>query len=69
MTPERAVDDFVDYLRAERGYSPHTVTAYRSDLTSFWDFAHSVGVEPHAVDQLCKRFGQSAFARARQAHD
>lgn len=44
MTPEAAVDTFVDYLRAERGYSPHTVTAYRSDVSSFWDFAHSAGV-------------------------
>jgi integrase/recombinase XerC len=65
MTPERAVDDFVDYLRAERGYSPHTVTAYRSDLTSFWDFAHSVGVND-LPDLTLDVFRQWLFVSSQQ---
>ncbi|WP_374945602.1 tyrosine recombinase XerC [Agreia sp.] len=39
MQFERALDDFVSHLVGERGYSPHTVRAYRSDLTALASFA------------------------------
>ena len=39
MQLERAVDDFTSYLVAERGYSPHTIRAYRSDLAGLCAFA------------------------------
>lgn len=39
MQLERAIDDFVSYLVGERGYSPHTVRAYRSDLAALAFFA------------------------------
>jgi integrase/recombinase XerC len=39
MRIEAAVDEFVVYLRAERGYSPNTVKAYASDLSALADFA------------------------------
>ena len=39
MQLERAIDDFVSYLVGERGYSPHTVRAYRSDLAALASFA------------------------------
>ncbi|CAD5995592.1 tyrosine recombinase XerC [Agreia sp. COWG] len=39
MQLERAIDDFVSYLLAERGYSPHTIRAYRSDLAGLAAFA------------------------------
>jgi len=39
MRIEAAVDEFVVYLRAERGYSPNTVKAYASDLSALTDFA------------------------------
>jgi integrase/recombinase XerC len=48
---ERAVDDFASHLAAERGFSPHTVRSYHSDLSQFTDFAHSRGVhDTDAVD-------------------
>lgn len=31
-------DRFVDFIRFEKRYSPHTVTAYRSDLDQFYDY-------------------------------
>ena len=34
-----ALDGFCDHLRLERDLSPHTVRAYRSDLTSLFDHA------------------------------
>jgi len=39
MQLARAIDDFVSYLVGERGYSPHTVRAYRSDLAALAAFA------------------------------
>src|SRR4029453_2902669 len=32
---DRAIDDFLTYLRVERGLSPATIRAYRSDLDDF----------------------------------
>jgi integrase/recombinase XerC len=34
-TLTRDIERFVDYLRSEKQYSPHTVAAYRRDLDSF----------------------------------
>jgi integrase/recombinase XerC len=45
MQLERAVEDFVVYLSAERGFSAHTVRSYRSDLNDLVAFAASRGVE------------------------
>jgi integrase/recombinase XerC len=42
---ERAVDDFAVYLTAERGFSPHTVRSYRSDLADLGRFAATRGVQ------------------------
>lgn len=39
----RTVDDFAAYLAAERGFSPHTVRSYRSDLVQLIDFATARG--------------------------
>ncbi|MBF4633598.1 tyrosine recombinase XerC [Agreia pratensis] len=39
MQLARAIDDFTSYLVGERGYSPHTVRAYRSDLAALSSFA------------------------------
>lgn len=35
------VDDYLDHVRAERGYSPNTVAAYRSDLTELGLFLNA----------------------------
>jgi integrase/recombinase XerC len=42
---ERAVSDFAVYLSAERGFSPHTVRSYRSDLADLGRFAATRGVQ------------------------
>jgi len=39
MTLDRLVDDYLGHVRTERGYSEHTVAAYRSDLVDLVDFA------------------------------
>ncbi|WP_308464969.1 tyrosine recombinase XerC [Rathayibacter soli] len=45
MDLQRAIDDFVVYLSAERGYSAQTVRAYRADLTRLREFAADRAVE------------------------
>jgi integrase/recombinase XerC len=40
----QAIDDFVLYLSRERGYSPHTIRAYRSDLAGLAAFAEQRGI-------------------------
>jgi len=43
MHLEAVVDEFARYLRAERGFSEHTVRSYRSDLSSLVEFALETG--------------------------
>jgi integrase/recombinase XerC len=47
---DTAIADFTVYLTAERGFSEHTVRAYRSDLTRLKEFA--AGYELTATDDL-----------------
>ena len=37
------IEDFLDYLRYERNYSPHTVENYGRDLASIQEYAESLG--------------------------
>lgn len=34
-----AIDSFLSFLSAEKGFSQHTIAAYRNDLTQLWEFA------------------------------
>ncbi len=45
MDLERAVEEYTVHLAAERGYSPQTVRAYRSDLAALADFAQTREVD------------------------
>jgi len=38
MQHRRLIEDFLDYLRGARGYSNHTITAYKKDLEEFFNF-------------------------------
>ena len=50
------VDGYLARLRAERGLSPHTVDAYRRDLSQFFDFCHRLGRSTvDEVDRLTVR--------------
>lgn len=51
-----AVDDYLGRIEAERGLSPHTVAAYRSDLTQFVARCEEAGVNTiDAVDRRAVR--------------
>lgn len=44
MTLERAVEEFLDHLGAERNRSEHTIRAYQGDLRSLMTYLESQGV-------------------------
>jgi integrase/recombinase XerC len=53
---DRLLDDYLVHVRAERGYSDHTVAAYRADLVDLVRFAAQRGVdEPAGVDLVLLR--------------
>jgi len=67
---QRLIDRFLVHLEAERNYSPHTLRAYRSDVTAFHRFLalDYLGVElgaarPQDVDALAVRSFLAAMTR------
>ena len=52
MTIQEARERFLSYLEAERGYSPLTIVAYRSDIRQFLEFFHGeqVGVSVENIE-------------------
>ncbi len=74
----RLIEGYVDYLRHERGVSPHTVRAYSADLERFLSFlGEFLGKEPHdltpgdpdalAVRSFLAHLGRSGVGRQTQA--
>ena len=48
---QQDIDDFLAYLRAERGASPHTLAAYGRDLERFRAWSHERGLDtPRELD-------------------
>ena len=43
------IEQFIGYLQFEKRFSPHTVTAYRKDLTQFTDFLNTDGLNVLAI--------------------
>lgn len=41
VSMEEQIRDFLEYIRATKGYARNTVEAYRNDLTQFFNFAQS----------------------------
>ncbi|MDR0330828.1 MAG: tyrosine-type recombinase/integrase [Chitinispirillales bacterium] len=50
----RLISRFLDYAQKEKGYSTHTVGAYRSDLAQFVEFLLHKGIAPTAAAALSK---------------
>lgn len=44
-----SVPSFVEYMRAERGFSPHTVTAYRRDVVDVLEHHSEAGLTTAAI--------------------
>lgn len=55
MDPSLLVDRYLAYLEGPRRASPHTVAAYRNDLTDFVGFLAKLGVDVRSVDHKTLR--------------
>lgn len=49
---DRLAEKFLIYLKAEKNYSPHTLTSYTNDLKAFYAFVAPVRVEATDKNQL-----------------
>lgn len=62
------IDNFLDYIKAERGFSPNTAAAYRNDLTQFADFLQGADHHNGALDAETLR-AYPLFLRGRYSAD
>lgn len=58
------VDRFLTHLAVERGYSPHTVRAYSTDLNAYLDWAARTHLDPLAVTHRQLRLYLAEMDRA-----
>lgn len=49
---DRAIDDYINFLRLEKSLSENSISAYRTDMEKFRQFAEAKGVEPESVDRV-----------------
>ena len=66
-TSEALVDAYLTTLRVERNMSPHTVTAYASDLSGFLRWADKAGIHVLDADHRSLRLYLAELDRARYA--
>ncbi len=51
---QQGIENFLNFLVVEKGFSPHTVAAYRNDLTQFIDFLKSAEANAASIDGISK---------------
>ncbi len=49
---DRAIDDYINFLRLEKSLSENSISAYQTDMEKFRQFAEAKGVEPESVDRV-----------------
>lgn len=65
-TAQPIIQPFLDYLKFEKRFSPHTVTAYETDLTTFFEYIITqYGETP--LPQLSHTLIRSWLAQAKEA--
>jgi len=61
---QNQIDNFLQYIAAERGFSPNTAGAYRNDLTQFADFMQAAGRDGWDLDrEILLRYRTFLYAR------
>ena len=58
------IDNFLQYITAERGFSVNTSGAYRNDLTQFAEFLENVGRDKWDLDRdVLQRYRSFLYER------
>lgn len=61
---EAQIDNFLQFIAAERGFSANTAGAYRNDLTQFVQFLKSAGRQPWDIDrEILQRYRTDLYMR------
>ena len=60
------IQPFIDYLKFEKRFSPHTITSYQTDLIAFFDYMQLTYSEV-PVDQLSHMYIRSWLAHLKDA--
>ena len=47
------IEKFIEYLRVEKNYSNHTITAYKTDLNNFNDFLIQSDIKTKMENIIC----------------
>ena len=58
------IDEYLTVLRAERGLSPHTLSAYRRDLNQYLEFLAGVAPETADLDRFVEHLTKIGLAPA-----
>lgn len=68
MASDKLIEKFVNYLKTERHYSPHTISNYKMDLVSLGTFLKAKNIDRSAARQYLlalekKRYSRRSIAR------
>src|SRR5690349_11993125 len=62
------IGSFIDYLKFEKRYSPHTITSYQDDLEQFFTFLNDqFGMKEPALTEISSSFIRSWLASLKEA--
>jgi integrase/recombinase XerC len=61
------IGSFIDYLKFEKRYSPHTISSYQDDLEQFFDFLNlQFGMNTPALTEISSSFIRSWLASLKE---
>lgn len=63
--PEKPIQSFIDYLKFEKRYSPHTVVSYQDDLIQFFDFT-ALRFGPLSITEISHNIVRSWLASLKE---
>lgn len=57
------VDDFINYLKSQKGFSNHTIKNYKIDLKDFYDFINDKNIDVNLIREYLKELSKKYKSR------